>query len=144
MLFTVYSRVISSLCPPRPPHSPKVSKWKSFLSKVFAQRRRSAAGEISSKSFSECYDPSPECSKRAEKGLLLHTLCSSSPLGERCHCTFWAMCLSPPRHICLSLCQHICQRDYASSFIPGRREPEWVYHGVFIHSVISPFFIVHC
>lgn len=57
-----YSLVISSLCPPRLPHSPKVFKWKSFLSKVSAQSRHSAAEEISSKRILVCYDPSPELS----------------------------------------------------------------------------------
>lgn len=33
---------------PYPPHSPKVFKWKSFLSKVFTQRRHWAADEMSS------------------------------------------------------------------------------------------------
>lgn len=58
----LYSLVISALCPPRPPHSPKVFKWKSFLSKVSAQRRHSVAEKISSKSILVCYDPSPELS----------------------------------------------------------------------------------
>lgn len=54
------------------------------------------------------------------------------------------VCVRIFRDICWSLSQDMCQRDYASSFIPGRREPKWVYRGVFIHSVISPFFIFHC